>query len=122
MNSRPGSPPAGSAPSLAESPWLVAAPGGIVLRIHAQPGAARARVAGLHGEAIKVQLRARPVAGAANRELVTVLAEALAVRPAAVSVVSGPRGREKRVRVDGIDAATAVARLAPFVDKATGAD
>ena len=122
MNSRPGLPPSGSAPSSAEPPWLVAAPGGIVLRIHAQPGAARARVAGLHGEAIKVQLRARPVGGAANRELVMVLAAALAVRPAAVSVVSGPRGREKRVRIDGIDAATAVARLAPFVDKATGAD
>lgn len=67
-------------------------------------------------------MRARPVEGAANRELVVVLAEALAVRPAAISVVSGEHGRTKRVRVDGIDVATAAARLAPFVDKAPGGD
>jgi uncharacterized protein YggU (UPF0235/DUF167 family) len=79
-------------------------------------------MAGLHGDAIKVQLRARPVEGAANRELVTVVAGALAVRPSAVSVVAGPHGREKRVRIDGIDAATVRARLAPFVDKGGGAD
>jgi len=93
-----------------------------VLRIHAQPGASRSRIAGVHGEALKVQVRARPVGGAANRELVGVLAEALAVRPAAVSVEAGATGRGKRVVVTGIDVATALARLGPFIDKGGGPD
>jgi uncharacterized protein (TIGR00251 family) len=102
--------------------WLAAAPGGVVLRVHVQPGASRARVAGLHGDALKVRVRARPIEGAANREVTAVLAAALAVRPADVSIVAGLHGRAKRVRVEGIDVATAIERVAPLVDKAGGAD
>jgi uncharacterized protein len=109
-------------PSADPPAWLTAVAGGVIVRVHARPGASRARVAGLHGEALKVQVRARPVEGAANRELVDVLARALAVRPAAVTVAAGERGREKRVRVEGLDVATARARLAPFVDKEGAAD
>jgi hypothetical protein len=93
-----------------------------VLHVHAQPGASRSRIAGLHGGAVKVQVRARPVEGAANRELVGILADALAVAPAHVTVEAGARGRRKRVRVVGLDPATVAARMAPFVDKAQGAD
>jgi uncharacterized protein (TIGR00251 family) len=102
--------------------WIAAATGGVVVRVHVQPGASRTRVAGLHGDAVKVQLRARAVEGAANRALVDVLAEALAVRPAAIAVVSGLHGRAKRVRVDGVDVPTVLGRLGPFVDKAGVAD
>ena len=126
MSSRSGSPPRRPPSSSAERPsapaWIAAVPGGVVLRLRARPGASRACVAGLQGDAVKVQLRARPVEGAANRELVAVLAEALAVRPAAVALVAGERGRDKRARIDGLDVATALARLAPFFDKGWGAD
>jgi len=98
-------------------PWIGATPDGVVIRVHAQPGAARSRIAGTHGDALKIQVHARPVEGAANRAIAEVLAEVLAVRPAAVSVVAGAHGREKRLAVDGLDVATACARLAPFVDK-----
>jgi hypothetical protein len=111
-----------SPPEREAAPWLVPVGGGVLVRVRAQPGASRAGVAGLHGGALKVALRARPIGGAANRELAGVLADALAVRPAAVFVLSGLRGRDKRVRVEGIDVATVLARLAPFVDKAGSAD
>ena len=87
-----------------------------MVTVHARPGASRSRIAGVHGEALKVQLHARPVEGAANRELVAVLADALAVRPSAVSIESGAAGREKRVRIEGLDLDAALRRLAPFVD------
>jgi uncharacterized protein len=103
-------------------PWIAATADGVVIRVHAQPGAARSRIAGTHGDALKVQIHARPVEGAANRALVDLLAEALAVRPAAVTVVAGARGREKRLVVAGLDVAAACARLAPFVDKARTPD
>jgi uncharacterized protein len=120
--SRPPRPAASSADLAGAPPWIEPVAGGVVLRVHAQPGAARTRIAGRHGDAVKVQVHARPVDGAANRELVALVAAALAVRPAAVSVVSGAHGREKRLRVEGVDVALVTARLAPFVDKAPGAD
>ena len=95
---------------------------GVVIRVHVQPGAARSRIVGLHGDALKVQVHARPIGGAANRALVAVLAEALAVRPARVTLVGGAHGREKRVAVDDLDVAAAWARLAPFVDKGESPD
>ena len=94
----------------------------VVLHVHAQPGASRSRIAGLHGGAVKIQVRARPVEGAANRELVEVVARALAVPPGRVTIEAGSHGRRKRLRVTGLDPATAIARMAPFVDKAEGAD
>ena len=59
-----------------------------------------------------MRLHAPPVEGAANHELIDVIARALAVPKRAVSIASGERSRQKSVRVSGIDAATAAARLA----------
>ena len=82
-----------------------------VLRVRVTPRAARSAIAGIRGDALAVRLSAPPVEGAANRELVTVLARALAVRPAAVAVTAGMRSRQKQVRIDGLDPASVRARL-----------
>lgn len=96
--------------------WVLPAPGGSVLRVHARPGASRAGVAGFHGDALCVRVRARAVEGAANRELLATLAAALDVAPQALELASGAHGRAKRIHVRGLDAATVRAKL--FVDKA----
>jgi len=91
--------------------WVLASGAGVVLRVHVVPGASRAGVAGFHGESLRVRVTARPVGGAANRELARVLADALGVRPAAVSIDSGAHGREKRVLVQGVALGTVRGRL-----------
>jgi hypothetical protein len=53
------------------------------------------------------------VEGAANEALARFLGKALGVAPSAVRVVSGATGRNKVVRVAGLDAATARERLEP---------
>jgi uncharacterized protein (TIGR00251 family) len=93
-------------------PWLRAAPDGAWLRVHVVPGAARAGVAGLHGDALRVRVAARPLEGAANRELCRLLARLLSVRPGDLELEAGARGREKRVRVRGLPAETVRERLA----------
>ena len=84
----------------------------IIIAVRVIPRAGTSGVAGTRGEALLVRLRAPPIEGAANDELIDVIAEALAVPTRAVSIASGARSRQKRVRVAGIDAATAAARLA----------
>lgn len=82
-----------------------------LLLIHVQPRARRTEVVGPHGDAIKIRVAAPPVDGAANEELVRFLAERLAVRRGAVTIVSGIASRHKAVRVTGMDAVAARRRL-----------
>ena len=84
----------------------------VLLKVRVIPRAAKSGMAGMRGDAWLVRLKAPPVDGAANEELIAILAQALGVPERAVSIASGARSRQKSVRVSGIDAATAAARLA----------
>lgn len=86
-------------------------PDGIVITIRVIPRARKSGLAGVRGEALLVRLQAPPVEGAANIELVGMLAATLRVPKGAISIVAGDRSRRKRVRVSGIDATTAALRL-----------
>lgn len=79
-------------------------PGGVVLTVYVQPGAARAGVVGRYGDALKLKVAAPPERGKANAAVVKLLAAELGVRPADVEIVSGHGGRRKRVHVDGVAA------------------
>lgn len=81
------------------------------LSLHAQPGARRTEVQGLHGAAIKVRLQARPVEGAANEALLDFLAESFRVPRRRCALLSGETSRQKRVRIEAPDRALAEAVL-----------
>jgi hypothetical protein len=85
--------------------------GGVVITIHVIPRAAKSGLAGRRGDALLVRLNAPPVEGAANAELIAIIATSLQVSRQAVSIVSGQRSRQKRIRVEGIDVGTATGRL-----------
>ena len=93
---------------------LTAVDGGVVITVHAQPGARRTEVVGRHGEAIKIRIAAPPVDDRANDALVAFLAETFGVRRSAVTIRSGSTSRHKRVLITGIELAadsTVVARM-----------
>ena len=82
-----------------------------ILDIRVIPRSPRTRVDGRRGAAVLVRLAAPPVDGAANDALIACLSDALDVPRRDVTLVSGERSRDKRVRVAGLDEATAIARL-----------
>ena len=84
---------------------------GIVIDVRVIPRAGRSGVAGVRDNTVLVRLNAPPVAGAANAELIEVLADALDVPKRAIAIVSGDRSRQKRVRIDGVTLAHAASRL-----------
>ena len=102
--------------------WVGPAPDGALLRVWVGPGASRSGVAGLRGGALRVRVTAPPEAGAANRELLRLLAERLGVRPGDVTLEAGQGSREKRVRVRGLGPDAVRERLLPAtsVDRARG--
>jgi len=101
-----------------ETGWLRPAGDGCVLRVWAVPGAARAGVAGLHGDALRVRVTAPPEGGAANRELVRLPPRRLEIRPGDVTPEAGPTGRQKRIHIRGLAVEQVRARLS--VDTAAG--
>ena len=81
---------------------------GVEIEIWAQPGASRTRIAGEHGDRLKIQIAAPPVEGAANEELVRFLKKLLR---APVELVKGAQSRQKTVRVTGLSLAEVKAKL-----------
>ena len=81
------------------------------LAIRVVPRASRAGVAGVRGEAVLVRLGAAPVDGAANAELVDILARALDLPRRAVTITAGARSRTKLVRLEGVSRDEALRRL-----------
>lgn len=88
-------------------------PEGLTLRVRVQPRASRDGIGGEREGALVVRLTAPPVEGKANEALSRLLGRALGVPPSAVRVVRGTTGRDKRVAVAGVKAASALERLAP---------
>jgi uncharacterized protein (TIGR00251 family) len=91
--------------------WLVASGDGVVLTLHIQPGAKKSEIVGPHGEALKIRLAAPPVDGKANAALLEFLAKKVGIARTALKLVSGEASRSKRVRIAGLGADEARARL-----------
>lgn len=73
------------------------------LRVRAQPHASQSEIAGWHGGALRVRTTAPPVAGKANRAVAEMLAHALNIPRAYVSVARGHGSRDKVMEIVGID-------------------
>jgi hypothetical protein len=76
---------------------------GVRLQLRVQPRSSRNRVVGLHGEAIKVQVTAPPVDGAANAAVGDVLSAWLGVPRSAITIVKGQGARNKVAEVAAAD-------------------
>jgi hypothetical protein len=77
------------------------ADGTLSLLVHAQPGAKRTQVAGLHGEALRIRVAAPALENRANETLAAYIAKRLGVARGAVTLASGERSRAKRFEVRG---------------------
>ena len=74
---------------------------GISFLVRVVPRASRTGFAGDQDGVLRVRLAAPPVDGAANDELIALLADALRVSRRAVEIVHGHNAKSKRIRVSG---------------------
>ena len=84
---------------------------GVLIAVRVVPRADRAGLAGIRDNAVLVRLNAAPAEGAANAELIEVLADALGVARRAVSITSGERSRRKTVLIRGLSADEVASRI-----------
>lgn len=71
----------------------------ILLECLLQPRASRDEIVGEHDGALKIRVKAPPVDGAANRQLVKFLAKQFGVSKSGVIIERGETSRRKQVRI-----------------------
>ena len=78
--------------------------GAITFSVRVVPRASRSEIVGEHDGALRVRIAAGPVEGAANDELVRLLARALDAPRSDIEITGGKSSKLKTVRVAGLQA------------------
>jgi len=76
-----------------------------VFSVRVIPRASKSEIVGEHDRALKVRIASPPVDGAANAELIRLLAKKFGVPKSNVEIIAGQTLKAKRVRISGISAA-----------------
>ena len=74
----------------------------ITLDVRVIPRARKTECAGFRDDVLVIRVAAPPVEGAANDALIEFFAATLRVPRRAVRILSGARGRQKRVAIEGV--------------------
>ena len=75
--------------------------GALIFSVRVLPKSSRSEIAGVYDGALKVKLNAPPVDGAANAELVKLLAKTFDVPKSAVEIVKGQTSKTKQIKITG---------------------
>jgi hypothetical protein len=87
------------------------AKGGVTVSVHVVPRASRTALAGMHGDRVRIRIKAPPVEGAANRELARFLGEQLSLPATHIELIAGAGSRQKLILVRGLLLGAVMARL-----------
>jgi uncharacterized protein len=79
--------------------------GNIIFSVRVVPRSSRSEIAGEQGGSLRVRIAAPPVDGAANEELVRVLAKEFGVSRRAINIISGHSSRLKKISIEGLSPA-----------------
>ena len=71
----------------------------LLLFCHLQPGASKTEFSGLHGDRLKIRIKAPPVDGKANAAIVEFLSDEFCVAKNQVKIEQGELGRQKTIRI-----------------------
>lgn len=80
-------------------PYLLEEQEGLRLLVHIQPQAPKNEIVGLFNGRLKIKIKAPPVDGAANTELIRFLAKLLGLKQNALEITAGQTSRQKTVRL-----------------------
>lgn len=76
--------------------------GAVIFDVRVVPRASKSEIIGEHDGALKVRIASPPVDGAANLELIRVLAKKLGVSRNDIEIISGGTSKNKRIRVTNL--------------------
>jgi uncharacterized protein (TIGR00251 family) len=74
----------------------------LALSVYVQPKASKNRIAGMHGNSVKVCVTAPPTENKANEAVIKFIADLFNVPKSAVSIKSGKQGRNKKLLISNL--------------------
>ena len=74
----------------------------LIFAVRVIPKSSKSEIVGEMDGALKIKINAPPVDGAANAELIKVLARRLKISKSAVEITSGQTSKRKQIRINGI--------------------
>jgi uncharacterized protein (TIGR00251 family) len=89
---------------------------GVILPVHAQPGARKNGVTGVHAGRLKVGVTQAPEKGKANQALVQLLSELLDLKRSQISLLTGETSHHKRFLIAGVDVESLRMKLAGLLN------
>ncbi len=78
----------------------------LLMNVKVVPNSSRTQIAGILGDALKIKVAQPPEAGRANRAVIELLANALNIPLAQISIIAGHAQPRKTVRITGVSAET----------------
>ncbi len=76
----------------------------MVFDVRVIPCASKSEIVGIYGDALKIRIASPPVDGAANAELIRLLAKQFGVTKCSVEIIAGATSKTKRVSIAGASA------------------
>jgi uncharacterized protein len=78
--------------------------GAIIFNVRVVPRASKSEIVGELGGALKVRIASPPVDGAANAELIKILAKTFGVSKSEVEIISGQTSKLKQIKIANLTA------------------
>lgn len=75
----------------------------VIFTVRVVPRASKSEIIGLHEGVLKVRVASPPVDGAANTELIKLLAKQFNVSKSDIEIASGLASRIKQIRISGVE-------------------
>ncbi|MCO5113851.1 MAG: DUF167 domain-containing protein [Bdellovibrionaceae bacterium] len=85
----------------------------VTLSLYVQPGASKSEWSGRYGEHLKLRIKALPVEGQANKEVIAFLAQFFELSKSQVELLKGQSGRLKKLKLH-LSKTEALDKLKPF--------
>lgn len=79
--------------------------GNLIFNVRVVPKSSKSEIVGEHDGALKIKIKSPPIDGAANAELIKVLAKFFDVPKSAVEILKGQTSKTKQIKIEGITAA-----------------
>ena len=84
-------------------PFLEIADGGLYILVRVQPKARKNELSLSDSkETLKIKLLSPPIDGEANKALIKLLAKFFKIKKSSVTITSGKKSRDKRVKIEGV--------------------
>lgn len=72
---------------------------GVIISLYVQPQAAKSEIIGTYNGALKMKIKAPPVDGKANAEIIRYLSEKLGLAKNKIEILKGDKSKNKKVLV-----------------------